>query len=179
MRQVFSDPFEISASNMQTYAGCPFEYFVRYILKPQKREIWEISSLDIGIFMHHIGQIFTEHILTNEVDVRAMSSDEVNRLVEEIIAQEERDFKNDVFGSDALNAAMLKGLKRAAQKSLEKMIVHLSEGKFDIAGSEIGFGNNQPLPGVYLGNVEGYDVSVEGKIDRLDVYERQGKSIAR
>lgn len=175
MRQVFSDPFEISASNMQIYAGCPFEYFVRYILKPKKREIWEISSLDIGIFMHHIGQIFTEHILTNEVDVRAMRSDEVNRLVEEIIAQEERDFKNDVFGSDALNAAMLKGLKRAAQKSLEKMIVHLSEGKFDIAGSEIGFGNNQPLPGVYLGNVEGYDVSVEGKIDRLDVYERQGK----
>ena len=90
MRQIF--PTEISASNMQTYADCPLNILCAISSNP-KREIWEISSLDIGIFMHHIGQIFTEHILTNEVDVRTMRSDEVNRLVEEIIAQEERDLK--------------------------------------------------------------------------------------
>lgn len=175
IRQAIDDPFTVSVSTMQMYAACPFEYFVQYILKPKKREIWEISALDVGTFMHYIGQMFTEHILTGGVDIHALQQSEVDRIVQDIIGKEERLFKNDVFASDYLNAAMLLRLKRVAQKALGKMVNHLSNGKFDVIGSEVAFGQHQGLPGIYLGNIEGYDVSVEGKIDRLDMYEQDGK----
>jgi DNA-binding transcriptional LysR family regulator len=42
----------VSASRLESYAGCPFRYFVDYGLKPEERRIFETGSREIGDVYH-------------------------------------------------------------------------------------------------------------------------------
>lgn len=43
-----------SASQLETYAACPFAYFMNYFLRLEDRQIWEAKVTNIGELMHGI-----------------------------------------------------------------------------------------------------------------------------
>jgi ATP-dependent helicase/nuclease subunit B len=174
IRAVKSNPFIVSASNMSTYAHCPFKYFMQYTLKPQKRELWEINALDIGNLMHSTGEEFTEHILQNHIDLKTVTNEEIEEIIEKIIEKNEQEFKNGVFESDKLNSALFSKAKQVAKKTISKMVEHINASEFAIAGSEIEFGEGKSYPPIPIANIDGIDVNVEGKIDRVDTFEQNG-----
>lgn len=176
IRAIKTNPFNLSASNIKAYAECPFKYFVQYTLRPQKREIWEINSLDIGNLMHSTGEKFTRHVLENSIDLKKITSSEIERIVDSIIIQSEQEFKSGFFGEDNLNKAILNKASHVAKKTIGKIVEHINSGEFKISGSEIEFGNNKKLPAINLGNIDGIDINIEGKIDRIDTYEHKGKT---
>lgn len=176
IRAIKTTTFNLSASNIKAYAECPFKYFVQYTLKPQKREIWEINALDIGNLMHSTGEKFTRHVLENNIDLKKITNDEIEHIVDEIIIKSEQEFKSGFFGEDNLNKAILKKASHVAKKTIGKIVEHINSGDFEIFGSEIEFGNNKKLPAISLGDIEGIGVNIEGKIDRIDKYVYSGKT---
>lgn len=174
IRAIKSHTLNLSASNIKAYAQCPFKYFVQYTLKPQKREIWEISSLDIGNLMHSTGEKFTRHVLENNIDLKRITNDEIELIVDEIITKSEQEFKSGFFSQDNLNKAILNKAGNAAKKTIAKIVEHINSGEFKILGSEIEFGSNKKIPAIHLGDIEGTRINVEGKIDRIDTYEHKG-----
>jgi ATP-dependent helicase/nuclease subunit B len=174
IRGIKSNPFIISASNMSTYAHCPFKYFMQYTLKPQKRELWEINALDIGNLMHITGEEFTEHVLQSHIDLKSITSEEIEEIIEEIIEKNEQEFRSGVFESDKLNNALFAKAKHVAKKTISKMVEHINASEFAIAGSEIEFGEGKSYPAIPVANIDGIDVNVEGKIDRVDTFEQNG-----
>lgn len=172
IRAIKSSPFAVSASNMSMYAACPFKYFMHYTLKPQKRELWEINALDIGNLMHKTGEEFTWHVLQNKIDLKTITNEKIENIIEDIIEKNEQEFKSGVFESDKLNNALFLKAKQVAKKTISKMVEHINASQFLLAGSEIEFGAGKTYPPVHIADIDGIAVNVEGKIDRVDTFKQ-------
>jgi len=171
-----SNALNLSASSIETFAECAFKYFIKYTLKARQKEIWQINALDIGNLIHGTSDKFTKQILKNNTDLKTITDEQIECIVDLIIEQSEQDFKNGVFDQEGLNKAMLKKAGKIAKKTLCHIVNHAKNGDFKISGSEIEFGANKQLPAVHIGNYQGIDIYLEGKIDRVDTYIHNGKT---
>ena len=51
-----------SATRINTYAACPFQYFLRYGLNAQERDVWEVNSSNIGTYAHEVIRKFCDTV---------------------------------------------------------------------------------------------------------------------
>ena len=51
-----------SATRINTYAACPFQYFLRYGLNAQERDVWEVNSSNIGTYAHEVIRQFCDTV---------------------------------------------------------------------------------------------------------------------
>ena len=57
----------LSVSQLEKFARCPFSYFLKYDLKLLERKIYELKSIDLGIFLHGILKEFFLFVKENNL----------------------------------------------------------------------------------------------------------------
>ncbi len=77
--------------------------------------------------------------------------------------------KTNVFNSTGQNQYLGKKLERVGKKSIDILVQQLCAGDFEPQATEFSFEQELNLPDTKLGEVKIY-----GKIDRLDLYEKDG-----
>ena len=92
----------------------------------------------------------------------------MDRIVERTLESE----RYEVFHSDARSAYMVNKLKRTGKRAAKLMLAHLKKGVFDPAAFEVGFGMSAGnIPPICIELKGGERVYLEGRIDRIDVYD--------
>ena len=62
----------ISVTQLELFAGCPFAYFLRYGLRPDRVEPFALNPRDEGTFFH---SAVTEFLLRSREDLNDLSAD--------------------------------------------------------------------------------------------------------
>ncbi len=172
---LFGDILKVSVSKLESYAACPYQYFVRYGLQLFERRAYNLGSLEIGNLAHAaLEELFRDYMrerdagrsegfsayLENNTDSRVESA--VSKV---LLAQEE-----NKYADSAKNAYVKERILRLLRTNAEVFALQLEQGKFEPRALEFGFDiRDAELYDLKLEN--GRKMYISGKIDRIDVYD--------
>ncbi|NLN49425.1 MAG: helicase-exonuclease AddAB subunit AddB [Clostridiales bacterium] len=169
----------ISVSRLEKYKSCPFSYYVQYDLKAKERRIMKMEAPDIGSFLHLVISRFSEELKKENIKWADVTSDWSNKridfLIEDIVENASgiplKQTKRYIYLKDRL--------KRIVKRSIWLIIEHAKRSGFEPIMYEAAFGEKDGLPGISLSLPNGEKVVLSGRIDRIDILEKNEENYVR
>jgi ATP-dependent helicase/nuclease subunit B len=182
--ELYGKRIRSSATRLSTFAACPYQYFARYVLDLKEREEFKLEPLDLGNFYHRVLDSLQKKLSEENKDFVTVEDKELLELLNEQISNL---MQTDAFISNfARRSAHNTFIINSAAEVLENCVLAIAQmvraGSFRPALSEVSFGkvrNAQDRIGKFeLALADGRLLSLDGKIDRLDIAEFDGIIIA-
>jgi ATP-dependent helicase/nuclease subunit B len=184
VEQLFGQQIRSSATRLSIFAACPYRYFTRYILELKEREEFKFEPLDLGAFYHRVLDALLKHLNEEKKDFATVQVQELLNLLRYEI---EKLVKTNSFISNFVRHSMHNAfIIDSASETLEDCVLAIAQmvraGKFRPALSEVSFGQVEDsidTVGEYKIDLsDSRSLFLDGKIDRLDIANLNGKKIA-
>jgi ATP-dependent helicase/nuclease subunit B len=160
-----------SVSALETFAGCPFEFFVRYGLRADERVLFEADPRQTGSFQHEILSRFHAQLRGENKRWRDITPQNARERVAAIGLELSRTFGEGLFEADDRSRFMARALVEQLQKLMAALVGWMRQYEFDPQEVELSFGiNPNDLPAWRLPLGDGKCLVLRGKIDRVDLW---------
>ena len=177
---IFGKELRLSQSRLEAYVSCHFQYYCRYVLRLRENERAEFSYREIGTFIHRVLEIFMKETCKTTID-----ADRDLATIQSIVSREIKSFSNEVFHTDEISsgriAHLLIRLYRLSTLVAITLCREQAESSFLPRFFELSIEKSSELgitpPTITL--EDGSRVSLVGKIDRVDTFEKDGKLYVR
>ena len=168
-RRVFTQD-TVSISRLEKFAGCPYQHYVDYGLKPVQRENWAFEADDVGDFYHAALQGFA-HAALEHPDWPDLPEEEIDRMMDEVLLPLTSQWQDGPLADTP--AQRLQGEKyvRTVKRAAWLFTRQAKSSRFTTVGEEIEFGIESGLPPVVLELHDGRRIALRGKIDRIDRWD--------
>ena len=177
-QKLYGAEMNTSVSRLETFANCPYMFYLKYGLKLKERKVFKLDTPDIGLFLHEIIDRFSEYVIKNNISLRKIEKDETEKIVSQLVDELLVDFKNNIFNSSSQMKRLVVRLKRVIKRVIWVIVNHIRNGEFEISGSEVEFGKDKGLSAVEIELSDGNKLLLNGKIDRIDIAKtEEGKFI--
>lgn len=178
LKKLYGDTLKTSISKLETYRRCAFSYYIKYGLKLSDKTEFKLESLDTGTFMHDVIDEFFNYINENELNIRMLENEDIEKILEDIINSKLMLNKNYIFNSTAKYIVLTNRLKKVIKKSIKYIIDTIRFSNFKVYGNEIEFGEGKAYAPIQIELENNQKVEIIGKIDRVDIAENEdGKYI--
>lgn len=176
-RRLFGEQLYLSASRVETYHKCRFQYFCRYGLDAQPRKIAKLDPLSSGTVVHDV----LERLL------RAHSPRQLHEMGSERRAEHIKKLLL-AYLEEKMGGAQEKPQRFSYQFNrlavvLEEVVARLCaeflHSSFEPVDFELEIERDGPVPPYSLPLPGGGTLLVKGSIDRVDRMERDGKAYLR
>jgi len=184
IRELFSKQIRSSATRLSTFADCPYKYYARYVLELKERKEFKFEPLDLGNFYHRILDLLFKQIHSEKKSIETIEDKELIELLRGKITYliQTNSFISNFSRHSEHNAYII----RSAQEHLEEFVPALAQmvraGDFRPAMSEVGFGqikDSSETIGEYEFEIsKDHKLSLDGKIDRIDIANIEDKQLA-
>ena len=160
----------VSASRFESWANCPYQYFLAYVagVEPTERPEDEpcITPLERGSIVHDVLEHFVLERLERQIASRAEQID----LLRELVARSFDKFEGD---GSAVPAALLTIERESTERKLERWLSAeskiMAEWGVSPYKAEFEFGfRDSDAPAVAVMTEGGETVRFRGKVDRID-----------
>ena len=168
-QSLFGREMRLSPSRLEQYYNCPFRYFCRYGLGVQPLKKAEFSPLESGTVIHHV----LETIISRHGS-KALAHLDEQALREEIIQIIKEYLSTVVAETDTLPARtkyLFERLVGVLVVVLQQLGAEFAQSAFEPVGFEVQVGGEGPVAPLKVQTTAGATVTVEGKIDRVDMME--------
>ena len=171
-KELFGRRTAVSATQIEQYHLCPFQYFCRYGLGLKERRVAQFDPMEYGSLIHDLLQYMFEQFKAQEIlemEQSCLHSVVLNRIALYVSAKMGGQEKTPRFEATVARVA------EAACAVVLHIARELAQSRFVPIGCELELkAGNHDFPPLCV-PVEGDDsVLVEGKIDRVDVMEQNG-----
>ncbi len=175
---LYGKKLRLSASKLETVASCRMEYFLKYGLRAQETLSAEVDASIYGTFVHYVLE-WTSRDVMELGGFREVPMEKVLEIADHYMEQYAKEELSDLWNSDRAEYLFRRNFQevRAVVKSLYE---EMSISQFEPRYFELEFSNKDSAQaGAVV--VKGQNVSglLEGKVDRVDIYERNGKTYYR
>lgn len=178
IQKLYGDSFETSISKLESYRRCPFSYYLKYGLKLSENTELKLQNMDTGTFMHEVIDEFFSFINKEEINLKEISEEEIEKIVKEIVENKLNLSKNYVFNAIPKYIVLSRRLKKVITNAIKYIINTLKYSDFKVLGTEIEFGKGKSYEPIEVNLENGKKVQIIGKIDRVDIAEnKDGKYI--
>ena len=172
----------LSQSSIQAFALCPYRYYSTYQLKLRSKKDSNVSAADEGTFLHFVFENFLKRSLNEQGELILPPIEQISKIADETIA----DYLSRVcpISPEMMDDRLLHQFDRLrglAILILREIVGELSCGQFKPIGFEqkLGGRSENALPAVCLTLKDGCTVELHGTVDRVDVFEKDGKLLVR
>ncbi len=170
-----------SATRLSTFAACPYQYFARYVLELKEREEFKLEPLDVGLFYHRVLDGLLKQLNEKDLSFATIKNEVLLGLLREEISKLLT--QNSFISNFAHHSAHNTFIISSAGQYLEDCVLAIAEmvraGSFQPRLSEVSFGPDDSKLGEYeLSLPDGRLLSLNGKIDRLDIMELNNERAA-
>jgi len=156
-KELYFSHSRTSSSQIEKYFACPYQFFANYGLRLKENKNAKLSKLDIGVLLHKVAEIFVKNI------------NKFKGFEEEKLAEQIESYLLNIFDklnlNKSRNQAAVKFLFEESMRLCKFLLKEQNESGFKASCNEFVFcGENSPklvLDG-------GEELSLEGKIDRID-----------
>lgn len=169
INKLYGNKLNTSVSKLEKYRACPFSYHLTYGLKLSEKNNFKVEAIDTGTFMHETIDEFFNRIRENGINIKQITEEEIEKILEEIINERLNLDKNYIFTSTDKYKLLSIRLKKVISKSMKYIIETLKNSDFDVFGSELEFKEGKTYKPIRIDLDDGKKVEITGKIDRVDI----------
>jgi ATP-dependent helicase/nuclease subunit B len=149
---------------METYANCPFSFFLEHVLKAKPRKRFEIRPADIGTALHKAIEAFSRLVMGGGLDLAGASREEIEAAMAELCAEALEEIYE--LGVSPRSRYLTVKLNRAAGNAAAEIARQVSGTAFSLDKTEVRFAQDSPYRPVIVGNAN--SAELRGMIDRID-----------
>lgn len=161
---------KLSASQIEKFYLCKFQYFCRYVLKAKARKKASLNAIEYGNVIHFVLE-------------KVLSSHPSETKLPKLISNYLREYVNTHMGGLKNKTARFKYLYGQLEIAANNLITHilkeLNQSEFKPVSYELEIKENSNVKPLTLRMPNGEYVSIEGKIDRVDMMEHNGVKYLR
>jgi len=166
--KIWGDKINTTVSRLESFAKCPFAYFMKYGLGIAPKRVYSFNSPDAGTFIHKILEDYSSYVTQNNIDWKTITKEDCYKKTDELssLALDEVLTKLPVLSKRYEFA--IKKLKSAACDAMWAVVHHISAGSFTPYTAELDLSKNSLVPPLSCKTPEGNKMTLYGKIDRVD-----------
>lgn len=164
-----------SVSRMEQHAACAYAYFLKYGLELKEREVYEFEPVDMGNIFHHVLCQFALRLKQEGESWREFREETAERILREILQQISGEYEGEVLLSNARNAYTIERMYRVLKRTVMTLQYQLKKGLFLPQDFEFSFEQTDSLDQIDVGLTGDERLRLQGRIDRVDVYEKDNK----
>ncbi len=153
--QLNGDGMVRSVSRLERYAACAYAHFLNYSMKLKERERYEVNAADLGTIYHRCIELFSHKVMKSGMEFQEIEQEQRDRWIEECVSEVTADYGNTILQSSKRNEYLIRKIMTVCKKSAWAICEHLKRGKYKPQEFEFAFS--------------------QGRIDRIDTYEEDGK----
>jgi ATP-dependent helicase/nuclease subunit B len=169
--KLYGPVFRTSVSRLEEFAQCPFKFFVRSGLRAGERKLFELDARERGTFQHEVLKAFHEELVAEKKRWRDLTPVQARERVGQIAARLAADFRDGLLRESAQTRFATRAMTESLQNFIEVIVSWMREQyEFDPVAVELDFGEkNSPLPAWTVPLEGGRELSLRGRIDRVDL----------
>lgn len=175
--ELFGKNMLISASRVEDFYNCPFRYFCKYGLSAKKRNPAQIDPMQRGTLIHYILENILSEIGTKRLS--ELDEAEIKALVDKY---SEQYFVNQMGNLTNASKRFKYNYKRLSNLVYD-VVIHLSQEfkncDFEAKAFEMSIDSDGEVKPEIIPLKDGGTVQIRGSIDRVDVFEKNGKKYVR
>jgi ATP-dependent helicase/nuclease subunit B len=170
----------VSASRLESFGRCPYQFFSRYLLELKKREILRLEPLDLGKLYHRVLERLFHDLRKDKLDIASAS--------EETLQSRTMALYDDQIQSDPAIANLIRHSRQdgwriqSGREVLCEAVLNMARicraGQFRPIAAEAGFGPGEKQARIELKTEDGTPILLCGSIDRIDAARVGEKNVA-
>lgn len=174
---LFGKNKRLSASQIENFYKCPFQYFCNYGLRLSERKRAKIDAPEFGSIVHYL----LENVLTEymERNCKPYAEKELEELLNALLQK----YITEKMGGEDDKTERFKHLYYRLSKSMKSLLGHISQelaqSEFKPYDFELSVGGEGGIPAYTLTDSSMNTVAIRGKIDRVDVMKTDGADYVR
>lgn len=173
--EIYKKNLRTSVSRLEKYVSCPFSYFARYNLRAGERSLYELQSVDVGNVFHEVMDRFAKKLGEQNIDWASLNRDELLKIAGECVAESTAGAASEILKSSGRYKSLAARIGDISTSALAALTKHIRRGEFSFYSSEFEFkGTEHGGNAIVLTVEEGFDIIIEGKIDRIDLLLQNG-----
>ncbi len=176
---LYGRDIRLSVTRMETFAECAAAHFLRYGLKLRERKKYTVDQMDRGTFFHAVMDNFFELLKAEGIQMEALTDEERERLSEAAVQMAKRDEKISRMEAESAEGAYRTGrFAGLLERGIRAVCDLMKRGGFRQEASEMFFSGYSDKELVITAD-NGSRMFLEGRIDRVDVSEEDGRRYIR
>ncbi len=167
----------LSQSKIEEFVKCKFAYACKYYLKLNDTKRITFAYNNIGTLVHTVLEKFLYFVYVNNKGVHPDEAQKskiidsiISAYIEELIPSKEKT-------SARLNH-LIERLKKLSTLILDDLLAELSDSSFVPTFFELPIGTSK-VPSITIRLKDGKRISINGIVDRVDIFENNGKTYVR
>ncbi len=168
-RALFGPDMHVSATQIEKFYLCRFQYFCRYGLNAKERRTAEIDALEYGSLMHYL----LEHLFRDvgSQKILKMAPEEFRKIILSLLYRYVELRMSGVENKTPRFAYLFSRIADSARVIAYHIAEELAQSEFQPVDFElaVGYGGIEPLK---ITLPDGGTVEIDGKIDRVDLLTR-------
>ncbi|WP_074691137.1 PD-(D/E)XK nuclease family protein [Alicyclobacillus hesperidum] len=176
---LFGRPLRTSVHRLETFAACPERHFLQYGLKLEPLSFAAVRPQDVGTFLHDVAQALIARLLDLEATgVSLADADEqVVSAADAVFEEQIQRAKYRRLQAERVGGVSIADLLQGVQWLARAFWRQLHDSAFRPYGLERSYGlGEEAWPPLAWTTNEGTEVELRGRIDRVDLFERDGVS---
>ncbi|MGN0298691.1 MAG: PD-(D/E)XK nuclease family protein [Lachnospiraceae bacterium] len=168
-----------SVTRLERFAACQYAYFLAYGLGLRSRKEYELAAMDYGTIFHSALNLYFHKMSEHGVDLKTAREEQRKSWVKESIDEVTETYNNTIMQSSARNEYLKERMEQMLDRTVWALGEQMQRGDFETAGSEVNFSERDNLSSMELTLADGMKMTLQGKIDRLDIAEEEKELLVK
>lgn len=174
---LYGREMHLTASRIDNFASCRFQYFLRYGLRAKPRQTAQFKAPELGTFLHFLLENVARDAAARG-GFAVVDDEEVSRLTEQYVREYVRTELEDFREKSSRFIYLFRRLTETARRIVLDTAQELRASDFRPLDFELNFSADRDMPPVSLGHGENALI-LNGVADRVDGWEHDGKLYLR
>ena len=179
VEKMYGSTLKTSVSKLEQYSVCPFSYYLKYGLKLNDKETFNVEAVDTGSFMHDVIDNFFGVIEERNINLKEITDEELEKIVAEIVSEKLKLDRNYIFTTTSKYKVLSNRLQKVVTMSVKYIVQSLKQSEFEVFGHELEFGGDGQYKPITVITEDGKKVEITGKIDRVDIMKNPDGTYVR
>ncbi len=168
-----------SVTRLEKYAACAYAHFLSYGLELTTRQEYELAAPDLGSIFHEAMELFSKRLRVSQYNWRTIPEEKRDEMAAECVKEAAETYNNTILLSSKRNEYMIKRVERILKRTIWALCEHVKSGEFEPTGFELHFTGLSHLNSVDIPLQDGSSMQLQGRIDRVDMYETEEAKMVR
>ncbi len=168
-----------SISRIETFAKCAYSYFLKYGLGLKERDEYGVNATDMGNIYHGVLEIFVNLLKEKGLTWTSFDEETGKELIDEAVEQMAARYTDAILFENEKNKYIVERMKSVMLRTVKTLSYQLGMSDFKPYRYEYVFSREQSLGTINAGLKEEEKLHINGKIDRLDVSEKDGRILVK
>jgi len=168
---LYGDTIRTSVSKLEEFYQNEYAYFLKFGLKLQERDEFELTAADSGELFHSVLDAFLKELANQHQTIRTITVDQINEMIPQITQEMMQQPQFMILNSSQRMNYIGRQLQATLLQVAQILKQQSTRSRMDPYQTEVMFGDMQGqmgIPGLNFDLENGKQVRVRGKIDRID-----------